>query len=305
MPDNAQPGGIGDVYRTKDRAGVETQIVGLDVGIGTATEALLSAANPMPVNLASSAGNIPDVTGSLTVAAAATVTGAASTTGTGVIDIRNAGNASFHIASTGTAAGHVVVFEQTLDPTGALGWAPVPCVPEDGTSAPSATWTVAFPFTVGGVTYQARQFTTAMLGPALFRVRLATLGTGTILSYWLKGGPGFLEPQPALAPSSAVVGAVMPAGGTTFAGPTALTLTANTAATVAAADTTGQRKGVVIANRHASGDVLVTFNATATTGNDLYTIPAGGTLEVPQGFVNALISVISTVAAPIRYELAS
>jgi hypothetical protein len=164
---------------------------------------------------------------------------------------------------------------------------------------------MAFPFTIGGVGYQTRQFTTAMLGPALFRVRLSTLGTGIALSYWLKGGPGFLEPQPSLAPSSALIGSVALVGASTFTGPTAATLVANTATQVTAADTTGSRKGVVIMNRATSGNVLVTANATATTTNSLWSLPPGGTLEVPASFVTALISVISTVAAPITYETSS
>jgi hypothetical protein len=251
VADNVVVGGVN--YSTDD----VTTLNGATIAAGTAqtqrmkvqygddgTARDVSQAFPIPVNLAASAGNIPDVTGSLTVAAASTVTGTASTTGTGVIDIRNAGNASFHLASTGTSAGHVVVFEQTLDPTGAVGWAPVPCVPEDGTSSPAATWTMAFPFTVGGVGYQTRQFTTAMLGAALFRVRLATLGTGTTLSYWLKGGPGFMEPQPALAPSNSVIGAVDLGTATTGAltsGTTSATANTNTVALAADATNRGAR----------------------------------------------------------------
>ncbi|MGI9091543.1 MAG: hypothetical protein ACR2GG_10625 [Gemmatimonadaceae bacterium] len=49
MADNSVQSG-GDTIRDKDRAGVKTQIVGLDVGIGTGTESLLSAANPLPIS---------------------------------------------------------------------------------------------------------------------------------------------------------------------------------------------------------------------------------------------------------------
>jgi len=48
MADNSSQGGS-DTIRDKDRAGVKTQIVGLDVGIGTGTEALMSDTNPLPV----------------------------------------------------------------------------------------------------------------------------------------------------------------------------------------------------------------------------------------------------------------
>jgi hypothetical protein len=257
----------------------------------------VSQAFPLPVNLAASGGSGSQTSGALTAAGASTLAGATSTTGSVVVDVGTAGNISFHLLATAFVG--TVVFEQSFDPAGASGtWALVPVLPEDSTSAPMNTLAIST-----AVAY-VRQFTTGMFGPRLFRVRVSVFTSGS-LAVLASAGPGWVETQPALAPSTAVVGAVMPAGGTTFTGPTATTLTANTALTVAAADTTGQRKGVVIANRHASGDVLVTFNATATTGNDLYTIPAGGTLEVPQGFVNASISVISTVAAPIRYELVS
>jgi hypothetical protein len=50
MADNTilNTGSAGDTIRDKDRAGVKTQIVGIDVGIG-GTEALMSTTNPMPV----------------------------------------------------------------------------------------------------------------------------------------------------------------------------------------------------------------------------------------------------------------
>jgi hypothetical protein len=50
MADNTQvTNGTGDVVRDKDRSGVKTQVVGLDVGIGTGTEALMSSTSPAPV----------------------------------------------------------------------------------------------------------------------------------------------------------------------------------------------------------------------------------------------------------------
>jgi len=53
VADNTQvPGGSGDTVRDKDRAGVKTQIVGIDVAIGTGTEALMSPTNPMPTKVA-------------------------------------------------------------------------------------------------------------------------------------------------------------------------------------------------------------------------------------------------------------
>jgi hypothetical protein len=58
------PGLGGDSIRDKDRSGVKTQIVGIDMGIGTVTENLMSAgqqtmANSMPVAIASDQAAIP------------------------------------------------------------------------------------------------------------------------------------------------------------------------------------------------------------------------------------------------------
>lgn len=49
MADNSAQTG-GDTIRDKDRAGVKTQIVGLDLGIGTATETLMSGSMPIARN---------------------------------------------------------------------------------------------------------------------------------------------------------------------------------------------------------------------------------------------------------------
>jgi hypothetical protein len=296
VADDVIVGGV--TYVTDDIGGTgrQAQVVKPAFGDdGVAT--MVSTTNPIPVAVTTSSGNTAPVTGALTAVAAATIAGTANTTGSVVMDVSAAGNASFHLLATAFVG--TVTFEQSFDPAGTAGtWAPVPCIPEDALTPPAATLAIST-----AVAY-IRQFTQGMFGPARFRVRCSAFTSGSLTVY-MKNGPGWVETQPALAPSSAVIGAVMPAGGTTFTGPTAITLTANTALTIAAADTTGARKGVVITNRHASGNVLVTFNAAATTANDLYIVPPTGTLEVPQGFVNALISVISTVAAPIRYATAS
>lgn len=66
MADNSTQGGA-DTIRDKDRAGVKTQIFGLDVGIGTGTEALMSASNPLPVRPVCGTGTGSSVTASTTV----------------------------------------------------------------------------------------------------------------------------------------------------------------------------------------------------------------------------------------------
>jgi len=202
VADNAQPGGTGDVYRTKDRAGVETQIVGLDVNIGGATEALMSSANPMPVNIAGSAGSGTQTSQALTAAGAATLAGATSGASAYVLDVSAAGNASFHILATAFVG--TVVFEQSFDAAGAAGtWAPVPCIPEDATSAPMST------LTINTATAYIRQFTQGMFGPKLFRVRCSAFTSGSLVVLG-SGGPGWVEPQPALGPSDRNIGRAGP-----------------------------------------------------------------------------------------------
>jgi hypothetical protein len=68
VADNTQvTAGTGDTIRDKDRAGIKTQIVGLDVGVGTATEALMSPTNPMPVQMVTD-----DTAGTITTPSVAT-----------------------------------------------------------------------------------------------------------------------------------------------------------------------------------------------------------------------------------------
>lgn len=197
------------VIRTKDRGTAETQIVGLDIGIGDSTELLMGAANPMPVNIASSGGNIVPTTQALTAVGASTLAGTGSTTGSAVINVATAGNASFHLLATAFVG--TVVFEQSFDPTGANGtWAPVPCIPEDALSPAMST------LAINTAVAYVRQFTQGMFGPALFRVRVTAFTSGTLTAY-LKAGPGWVEGQPALAPSAASIGNVTLNGSTVVA----------------------------------------------------------------------------------------
>jgi hypothetical protein len=67
MADNTQvAGGTGDTVRDKDRAGVKTQIMGLDLGIGDAAESLMSATNAMPVKNRADTATLTNVSSSVT-----------------------------------------------------------------------------------------------------------------------------------------------------------------------------------------------------------------------------------------------
>lgn len=64
MADNSTQAGT-DTIRDKDRAGVKTQIVGLDLGIGTATESLMAGVMPTRSSPATT-GTVTSVAGSAT-----------------------------------------------------------------------------------------------------------------------------------------------------------------------------------------------------------------------------------------------
>lgn len=288
MPDNAQPGGTGDVYRTKDRAGVETQIVGIDVGIGGATELLMSPTNPMPVNLSSSAGGVAPVTQTLTAAGAPTLAGATSTAGSAVIDVSAAGNASFHLLAAAFVG--TVVFEQSFDPAGAAGtWAAVPCLPEDATSAPMSS------LTISTAAAYIRQFTQGMFGPALFRVRCSAFTSGSLTAY-IKAGPGWIEGQPALAPSNSMIGAVAIAAPTTAAGSGRVTTsgTANTNTVILAADSA--RKGCLVRNASTTASLALAWGqATSATYQPIVLMPGQG-YEFGANFAALALNAQSTAA---------
>lgn len=242
MADNTQvTNGTGDSIRDKDRAGVKTQIVGVDLTIGDATETLMGAANPLPSNISSSGSNAPLTNVSLTAAAASTITGAANTTGSAVFNVGSYGNISFHL-STSAFVG-TVVFEQSFDPAGAAGtWAAVPCIPEDTSSAPLSS------LSINTAVAYIRQFTQGMFGASLFRVRVSAFTSGSITVYG-KPGPGWVEGQPALAPSNSQIGIV---------------------STTMAQLTTGTGAGTI------STPAYITGTAAVTTSAVLVAAPAAG-----------------------------
>src|SRR5690348_5917081 len=97
MSDNStfDPGTGGDTYRSKDRAGIKTEIVGIDLGIGTGTESLMSGS--MPIN---------DNSGSLTVDGTVTANAGTGpwpvTDNGGSLTVDNAGTFAVQAALTST-----------------------------------------------------------------------------------------------------------------------------------------------------------------------------------------------------------
>jgi hypothetical protein len=276
-------------------SGVKVQRVKVGFGDdGTSRDA--STAFPLPVNLSSSAGNGAQVGASLTAAGASTLAGTGNTTGSVVIDVSQAGNASFHLLATAFVG--AVVFEQSFDPAGANGtWALVPVVPEDATSAPMNT------LAINTAVAYVRQFTQGMFGPKLFRVRCSVFTSGS-LAVLGSAGPGWYEGQPALAPGTNVIGAVSMAAATAYAVTTVNTSgTTNTNTVLLAADAT--RKGLLITNRSTTA-LLVGFGTTTTTSLYSVSIPSGQTYDVPEIFAPAAINGMTTATTqPVNFTAAN
>lgn len=101
MADNTLQTGS-DTIRDKDRAGVKTQIVGLDLGIGTGTESLMSGTLPVVTSGDTTAGTITN-----TPAVASVTTTAASVLSAGTyraIVFENTGTDYVYIGATGVTA---------------------------------------------------------------------------------------------------------------------------------------------------------------------------------------------------------
>jgi hypothetical protein len=291
VADNTPQGGTATIA-TDDIGGVHYQYVKPAFGPpDTATPVTATAG--LPVSLVTSGSTAAPTTGTLTAAGAATLAGTASTAGAVVVDVGSAGNMSFHLLTTAFVG--TVVFEQSFEPAGANGtWAVVPLLPEDGSTAPVTT------LAISTAAAYIRQFTTGMFGPHLFRVRASAFTSGT-LTVLASAGPGWVETQPALAPSAALIGMVDPAcatAGTVTGGTTSGTANQNSVAT--AADTT--RKGLMIWNTHASATIRLGFG-TATSAT-LYSVlvPAGQGYEIPQAFAKLALNVGSPTAT-VGYNL--
>lgn len=153
MADNTtiSAGAGGDVVRDKDRAGVKTQIVGLDLGIGTGTEALMAGSMPMKV------ATLTQTTGSITTA---------SSTVTATTDVANAGTVT--VCVFGTYAGVNASFEASPDGTN---WFPI--IAQRLDAHVTETTTGVLPAN------QSRAWDIPIPGPTQFRVRATAWTSGT------------------------------------------------------------------------------------------------------------------------------
>jgi hypothetical protein len=304
MADGTQVGSTADILLTDDLAtrnggaytGQKVQVVKIGYGVDSDMKEVNATTQLLPVNISGSAGGSAQTTQNLTAAGASTLAGSASGASACVLDVSQAGNASFAILATTSFVG-TVVFEMSFDPAGSNGtWAPVPCAPEDVTTPPVSTLVL----NVGALF--VRQFTTGMFGARLFRVRCSVFTSGTLTVVGV-GGPGWYEGQPALAPSNAVIGAVSLAAATTYAVTSVNTSgVTNTNTVLLAADTT--RKGLLIRNGSTAA-LLIGFGTTTTTTLFSVSIPAGQTYEVPPQFAPSAINGMTTpITQPINFTTA-
>jgi hypothetical protein len=154
MVDNSVQGGA-DTIRDKDRAGVKTEIVGIDVGIGTDTEALLSNANPMPVQ------------GAIISTQSFGVTAATPVTGTG-LDATYGGSVVFVVKNTVAATAFtgipVIVFEQSDDN---VQWCSLSVTSDNGATGST-------PWMTTGSSNGEQIFRAPLVGTNWVRVRVTT-----------------------------------------------------------------------------------------------------------------------------------
>lgn len=319
MADNVTVGGVN--YSTDDvttlnggtvaAGSSQTQRIKLQYGDDSIARDV-SDSFPLPVNISASGGNSTAITQTLTAAGASSLAGTASTTGSAVLNVSAAGNASFHLLSAAFVG--TVVFEQSFDPAGTNGtWAPVPCVPEDALNAPMST------LTISTATAYVRQFTQGMFGPALFRVRCSAFTSGSLTVY-AKAGPGWYEGQPALAPSNSLIGSVNvapaplttgTASGNVFAARSATVGT--TSAVLQAAPAAGLSLYITDVSVGNSGATLSVVSLLPTAGTAFIDIPAaasggGGSMnfQTPVKLAAATgLSVIASAASTTLYATAT
>ncbi len=333
MADNtAVTNGAGDVYRSKDRAGVKTDIVGIDVGIG-GTEALMSAANPMPVYM-------PDVvaSGSLTAAAqtvtlalngdsgiavqvtgtwvgtltfeatvdgstwqsvngvgAATAIPSPTTTVNGLYRLTPSGCASVRVNMTAFTSGTAVVSMRGSDGTGGVFANQVLPMQGTGTAGTPAGNVLSVQGVASGTPQPVSGTVTANAGTGTLAVSLATAPTTPVTGTFFQGTQpvSLATNTPTLAAGTNTIGAVNIAQAAGTAGLTQPAL-AITSFTVLAAN--ASRKGAVLFNDSANV-VYLAYAATATT--TAYTMqldPNGGRYELPAPVYSGIITGIALAA---------
>jgi hypothetical protein len=192
MADNTQvPGGTGDVVRDKDRAGVKTQVVGLDLTIGGGAETLMNGT--MPVSLAS----VPTVTEKQDQTALVQTTWTSATalnTTTATYACTGYGTANIGVAVPTTATAGAVTVEVSQD--GGTTWAPAPAVRQD-----NGSWEIPIPLAYFPGTNGSRIYAVSVDAFTHVRVKLTTVIVGagnTVIS--ITAVAGGIEPFVTIRP---------------------------------------------------------------------------------------------------------
>jgi hypothetical protein len=225
---NAMTGG--DVVRDKDRAGVKTQIVGLDLNIGGATELLSSG-------IALSSGNAIQVAGGTLASTTGTITTTTSTVTSG--DLSAAGAVT--IAIYGTYAGVNVTFEGS--PDAGTNWFPISATREDSGISEATTGVLT--------ANTSRVWLTGMPGLNRLRAR-ATAWTSGTANVILVAGALPIEP---LVSAVQMPAPLTPARTNVAASATSVTLKAANV----------NRKGLMLSNQGTASLYVDLTGGTATT----------------------------------------
>lgn len=188
MADNTQipGGGTGDVVRDKDRAGVKTQILGLDVNINGAemlgTGTAVGTKNAVDVNLGGSATGVAALTGTLS-ASGVSVGGACGLSGNATVMIWG-----------GTYTNLPIAFEGSYDNTN---WFPVDATPSNGYN-PVSTALLTANLAAG----LAQAWNVPLPGYQFLRVRQTAAAATQVVgpSVAIVQGPFAYDPSPSVAP---------------------------------------------------------------------------------------------------------
>lgn len=275
MSDNtAVTNGTGDVYRSKDRAGVKTDIVGIDVGIG-GTESLMSPTNPMPTfhpDITTS-GSLAALNATLALALSGQSSGSIQITGTfvGTITFETQRDGATWTAFNAVQAGSTALTQSTTGP--GLFSVNVAArasfrVNMSAFTSGSAVVTMGASHATGAI-YSTQVLPVAGAGvagtPSAGVVSVQGVASGTVLPVSLATN------TPTLAAGTNVVGAFKKAPATT--GTITSPALAVTSFTVLAANT--NRLGATVFNDSGNTLYLALAAAASTTSFTVQVLPAG------------------------------
>lgn len=291
MADNSTMGGSTDVLRDKDRAGVKTQIFGLDVNIG-GTEALMSSANPLPIYG-------PDIVATGTITTTDIVVGApagtgvlltgASTAGSLVACACGGGDSAWNVQITGLTTG-TLYYEESLDSTNGTDgqWIAV-----NGRQSGIVNTTLSNSATANGV-YRGNTS-----GAKWWRIRSVGALTGTpAITIRVSDGAGAVFLNASIPAGTNTVGAFKKAPATTGT----ITAPAISATSFTVLASNANRLGGTVFN-DSSVVLYLALAATASTTSYTVQVPPGGYYELPNdgcGYTGIMTGIATTATGNIR-----